>query len=87
VRSPDLTGDNWDLAKITTWACARKAKSWGAGTHMNSLLPILIFLAGVVVILILEIRFKTHPVTEAIRPWQSGLGALLGFVSLALSAP
>lgn len=52
---------------------------------MNSLLPILIFLAGVVAILILEIRFKTHRITEAIRPWQSGLGALLGFVSLALS--
>jgi len=52
---------------------------------MNSLLPILIFLAGVMAILILEIRFKAHRITEAIRPWQSGLGALLGFVSLALS--
>lgn len=52
---------------------------------MDALLPILIFVVGVVAILILEIGFKTHPVTEAIRPWQGGLGALLGFVSLALS--
>ena len=52
---------------------------------MIAILPVLIFLAGVVAILVLEIGFKDHPVTEAIRPWQSGLGALLGFVSLALS--
>ena len=52
---------------------------------MIAILPVLIFLAGVVAILALRLDFKDHPVTEAIRPWQSGLGALLGFVSLALS--
>jgi hypothetical protein len=52
---------------------------------MNTALPVLIFVGGVAAILILEIKFTNHRVTEAIRPWQSGLGALLGFVSLALS--